>query len=182
MPERARWPVPLESLAVALAIAFSGCASPPRNAAHPGGREFLLGVAGELQKHGIEVQNIQEGAAADRSFMEFVAGNATLTIGVTATDTNKPVAERRRDFKELVDTISGLAAHGLEVREFLFYPSAPHVVEFCDGKLTIRPPQPMTPSTPMPGTIQPVKVSTQSAPLQTTNQPPAIPPTLVPAK
>lgn len=144
---QARWLVPIGSLILALALACAGCVSTPRNAAHPGGREFLLGVAGQLQRHGFEVQNVQEGVAADRSFLEFVAANATLTVGVTAADANKPVADRCRDFKELIDTISGLAAHGLEVRDFLFYPAEPHVVEFCDGKLTMRPPRPMAPRT-----------------------------------
>lgn len=136
-------------LLVGLALGVCGCANtPPRNAAYDGGREFLFKVAGKLQRHGFDVRNIMEGQATNCSFMEFVAANGTLTIGIAtnvtgaATNMNQRLAE----FKELTETISGLAAHGLEVREFLYYPTKPHVVEYCDGRLIIRPPQKKSPS------------------------------------
>jgi hypothetical protein len=134
------------ALVMQLVILASGCVSRPRNPAFPGGREFLLGMAGELEKHGIEVKNIKEGAATGKSFLEYVAANATLTVGLTDTDARKDFSIREKEFKELVRTISGLTRHGLEVREFLYYPSAPHTVEFCDGKLIMRSPEPIAPT------------------------------------
>lgn len=133
-------------LVFGVVLMFSGCASPPpRNAAYPGGRDFLLRVAGKLQQHGFEVQNIQEGEAKVACFMEFVAATGTLTIGVTTKNPQYDLKQREAEFAELMATISGLGNYGLEVREFLYYPAQPHVVEFCAGKLIIRPPQSKSP-------------------------------------
>ena len=102
-------------------------------------RDFLSHVIGELCKHQMEVKCLEEARASDLR-LEFVAKDNRLTIS-TASGCGNDWPANRPLFKELVKTIAALEQKDMEVREFVFAPSPCQVVEYSDGKLTIKPPR-----------------------------------------
>ena len=102
-------------------------------------RDFLSYVIGELCKHQMEVKCLEEARASDLR-LEFVAKDNRLTIS-TASGCGNDWPANRPLFKELVKTIAALEQKDMEVREFVFAPSPCQVVEYSDGKLTIKPPR-----------------------------------------